>query len=106
MDAYDSVLGEIASNKEFMPEEKDSAGELLNEIDRDLLMEKLAGLGDALDTFEEDAVIPVIDELSVYLYKGESIKDRLEEISGLVQSFDFCSAADALEKLRKEWEDA
>ena len=35
-------------------------------------MERLDGLARALDTFEEDAVIPVINELSQYLYNGES----------------------------------
>ncbi|MFG6328957.1 MAG: response regulator [Lachnospiraceae bacterium] len=106
MDAYGMVLSEIASNKEFIPEENDSKGDRLGVIDKDLLMERLAGLAEALDTFEEDAVMPVINELSLYSYNGQNLKDRLEEVMELVQSFDFCGAADALEKLRKEWEDA
>lgn len=106
MDAYGKVLDEIASNKEFIPDEAGSRDGGLIVIDRDLLIEKLAMLAEALDTFEEDAVIPAINELSKYLYNGESLKERLEEVSGLVQSFDFCGAADVLENLRKEWEDA
>ena len=47
-------------------------------IDKDLLMERLAGLAEALDTFEEDAVMPVINELSLYSYNGQNLKDRLE----------------------------
>ncbi|MCI9079961.1 MAG: response regulator [Lachnospiraceae bacterium] len=106
MDAYDRVLSEIASNKEFIPEENDNTAEGLSGIDRNLLMERLAGLAEALDTFEEDTVMPVINELSLYSYNGQKLSDKLEEVSGLVQSFDFCGAADALEKIRKEWEDA
>ena len=106
MDAYGRVLDEIAANKDFIPEEDNGAKEGLNEIDRALLMQKLIELGEALDTFEEDAVIPVIDELSLYSYNGECIKDKMEEVLSLVQSFDFCGAADVLEELRKEWEDA
>lgn len=106
MEAYGSVLDEIASNKEFVPESDDNGEEELNEIDKDLLMERLGKLAEALDTFEEDAVIPVINDLSLYSYKGESLKGRLEEIAGLVEAFDFCGAADALEELRKGWEDA
>ncbi len=106
MDAYDMVLDEIAANKEFIPDKGGSEDDGLSIIDKDLLIERLDGLREALDTFEEDAVMPVINELSLYSYNGENLKDRLEEISGLVQSFDFCGAADALEKLRREWEDA
>ncbi len=106
MEAYSSVLDEIASNKEFMPESDGNVEEELNEINKDLLMERLGKLAEALDTFEEEAVMPVINDLSLYSYKGESLKSRLEEISGLVESFDFCGAAGALEELRKGWEDA
>ncbi len=106
MDAYSRVLDEIASNKEFIPDKAGSSDNGLITIERDLLAERLDGLAGALDTFEEDAVIPVINELSQYLYNGESLKEKLEEVSGLVQSFDFCGAAEVLEKLRKEWEDA
>ena len=106
MDAYGKVLDEIAANKDFIPDEDNGAREGLDEIARDLLTQKLIELGEALDTFEEDTVIPVIDELSLYSYNGECIKDKMEEILSLVQSFDFCGAADALEELRKEWDDA
>ena len=106
MDAYGRVLDEIASNKEFIPDNAGSSDNGLIAIEKDLLVERLDGLARALDTFEEDAVIPVINELSQYLYNGESLKEKLEEILGLVQSFDFCGAAEVLEKLRKEWEDA
>ncbi len=98
MDAYGRVLDEIASNKEFIPDNAGSSDNGLIAIEKDLLVERLDGL--------EDAVIPVINELSQYLYNGESLKEKLEEILGLVQSFDFCGAAEVLEKLRKEWEDA
>lgn len=106
MEAYGNVLDEIASNKEFMPESAGNGERRLNEIDKNLLMERLGRLSEALDTFEEDAVIPVINDLSLYSYKGESLKGRLEEIAGLVEAFDFCGAAGALEELRKGWEDA
>lgn len=106
MDAYGMVLDEIASSKEFIPDGTGSKDEGLTAIDKDLLVESLARLAEALDTFEEDAAVPVIEELSQYLYNGESLKEKLQEVSGLVQSFDFCGAADVLEKLRKEWEDA
>ena len=64
-----------------------------------------AGIG-GLHTFEEEAVIPVINDLSLYLYKGSKIAGKLDGLKGLVNSFDFCGAADILEELRKEWEDA
>ena len=85
---------------------EDSSKEGLNEIDNGLLMEKINKLSEALDTFEEDSVIPVINELSLYSYKGGKLKDSLEEISGFVEAFDFCSASDALEELRKRWQDS
>ncbi len=106
MEAYGNVLNEIASNKEFIPEKEDSSKEGLNEIDNGLLMEKINKLSEALDTFEEDSVIPVINELSLYSYKGGKLKDSLEEIAGFVEAFDFCSASDALEELRKRWQDS
>lgn len=106
MEAYSNVLSEIASNKEFIPEKEDNGGEGLDEIDSSLLMEKINKLSEVLDTFEEDSVIPVINELSMYSYKGRGLKESLEEITGLVEAFDFCGASDALEELRKGWQDS
>ena len=106
METYATVLDAIAGNKDFFPDNEDKSLEKLKELSWEELKEKLDKLSEALDTFEEEAVIPVINDLSLYLYKGSKIAGKLDGLKGLVNSFDFCGAADILEELRKEWEDA
>lgn len=106
MENYGKVLDAIASNKDFFPDNAGDGDNSLNETDKQALMEKLDSLKEALDTFEEDQVIPVLNELSQYSYNGEKLADRLKEIRELVDSFDFCGAADVLSDLEKEWKDA
>lgn len=106
MENYGKVLDVIGGNKEFFPDTEDSSKEELKELSQEELEKKLDKLGEALDTFEEEAVIPVINDLSLYSYKGVKIAGKLDELGSLVKSFDFCGAADILEGLRREWEDA
>lgn len=123
MDYYGKVLDAISNNKRFFPDgvkkpepksisenieksdNENAGGRKFAEIDRDTLNERLDSLAERLDSFEEETVIPIINELSEYTYNGTSLDVKLKEVAEQVSSFDFCGAMETLEELRKEWED-
>jgi hypothetical protein len=79
----------------------EEAGE---DIEKRKLIDSLDKLEEQLESFESAAVEELLEELSGYTFRGQTMGEWLSPIGDKVREFDFLGASEALSALREEWE--